>query len=139
MHCFLFKVSQSGDSEVCCFRPRRSVPRKLGSSFCKVKLTVLDSNEPAKKCYAITLFCWLVAIQDSAAMPEPASMCAPHDLHSFRPVCAEPAHAATGRCIGWKCRSVRIELTIESVTLPKDGVDLGCRVSVQKVGPQVQG
>ena len=72
-------------------------------------------------------------------MPEPASMCAPHDLHSFRPVCAEPAHAATGRCIGWKCRSVRIELTIESVTLPKDGVDLGCRVSVQKVGPQVQG
>ena len=26
--------------------------RKLGSSFRKVKLTVLDSNEPAKKCYA---------------------------------------------------------------------------------------
>ncbi|CAE7705328.1 unnamed protein product [Symbiodinium sp. CCMP2592] len=26
--------------------------RNLGASFCKVKLTVLDSNEPAKKCYA---------------------------------------------------------------------------------------
>ncbi|OLP86158.1 hypothetical protein AK812_SmicGene32763 [Symbiodinium microadriaticum] len=35
------------------------------------------------------------------------------------------------RCIGWKCRSVRIELTIESVTLPKadDGEALAALVT----------
>ncbi|CAE7318327.1 unnamed protein product, partial [Symbiodinium sp. KB8] len=54
--------------------------RKLGSSFRTVKLTVLDSNEPAKKCYAKAGFnaCWnlfdsflvMSSVLDAAASAE---------------------------------------------------------------------